>query len=70
MYQDNKQIPRGDWLFFFLQIEDNLNISSVNNRAFCDLSSKHYIKMKTSSNQRERNADVIGLSKSWYSNIG
>lgn len=49
---------------FFSWAENNLNISSVNNRAFCVLSSKYFENEdnKYRSEQR-KNASVIGLSK-------
>lgn len=49
---------------FFFWAENNLNISSVNNRAFCVLSSKYFENEdnKYQSEQR-KNGSVIGLSK-------
>lgn len=62
IYQVYKQTPRGERFFFWA--ENNLNISSVNNRAFCVLSSKYFENEdnKYRSEQR-KNAGVIGLSK-------
>lgn len=62
IYQVYKQTPRGER--FFSWAENNLNISSVNNRAFCVLSSKYFENEDNKHRSEQRkNASVIGLSK-------